>query len=141
MESPFIKKVQEDQQKQSFGNDRAPFYSQYEHEQVKRDENIQATMKLIDPQIGRSQLKGNAKIKKVMSRAGDFSNQLAKMQEKTINNKSTIVGPTIKPGSLLSGKLPEIGQKDEPILQMDSGAYIDDVREIDGINFWSATEQ
>ena len=66
------------------------------------------------------------------------------MQIKKKSLASSTVGPTIKPSSRLSGYFPTIIRRDnevrdegeiEPLLQTIEKA---DVRDIDGIQFWSA---
>ena len=69
--------------------------------------------------------------------------------KRSIKNLSSVVGPTIKPGSRLDAYLPEISQRhaeikiyeNEPLLRSLNQAMDDgDAQDIDGIKFWTGSE-
>ena len=105
VKSPFIKKIADGTHLSSFGNDRAPFYSQYDREQAEKDDRlmhirIQSTLSIKKHSNASMRLN-----KPIVYRPGNFNNHPAlmqKTQKRILNSKSSIVGPTIKSGSRLA---------------------------------------
>ena len=104
-QSPFINKVQEGLQLNSFGNDRTGFYNRMERENeafINAKDNINV----------RSTNNAYPKMKTVVARQGNAMNNAALSGQMRRRNgaKSSIVGPTIKNNSRLASYFPNIQQ-------------------------------